>query len=56
MNACGLSFTLTFNGHSVVETMTLDTGCFVDLVITEAIRNDLHLADELFEVIYKSFF
>ena len=34
VHAYGLSFTLTFNGHSVVETMTLDTGCFVDLVIT----------------------
>jgi hypothetical protein len=51
VDAYALPFTLTFNGHSVVETMKLDTGCFVDLVITESIRNDLHLGDELFEVI-----
>ena len=33
VNAYALPLTLTFNGHSVVETMKLDTGCFIDLVL-----------------------
>jgi hypothetical protein len=51
VNAYALLFKLAYKEFSIEKAIKLDTGCSVDLVITEELKNTLHLDDELFEVI-----
>jgi hypothetical protein len=50
LNAYALLFKIDNKEFSIEKAIKLDTGCYVDLVITEEVKNCLHLDDTLFEV------